>query len=132
MTYSIRRIQRGAAALFALALCASSAPASADDVGNEPAAPEAVVSETDWIPVSEAELAQRGTGTPPSLEINASTSSTMGAVVLGNYVGDYVMTGDVSIGDNAVSGMNGFGQFIFNTGNNNSIQTNLFVIVNLD
>jgi hypothetical protein len=67
-----------------------------------------------------------GTGVTPMV----LTEQTLTAVNSGNTVtGQTVTSGDVNVGTNAFSGFNGVGNFVFNTGHNNNLQSSMNITV---
>ncbi len=111
------RIKITAGLALAAALCA--APAWADETAN--AAPVAEESVIDL-----AELANLSGG--DGVDIDTITAQTLRAVSSGNTVrATNVGSGDVQIGENAFQDFTGIGNFIINTGHNNTLQSSLNV-----
>lgn len=79
----------------------------------------------DWVSVSETDLADRRGG--QELELELANLADLDSRVESNEVGDGVITGMISVSDNAFSGLSGIHANSFNTGNNCSIQTNMIV-----
>jgi hypothetical protein len=77
-------------------------------------------------PISDSDLTQISVGQP--MVIGAQTLS---ALSQGNsIVGDYT-AGDVTLSDNALSGFNGIGNVVINTGAQSSLQAGMNLIVNV-
>ena len=118
-----------------LSAAAPSRAADAEPTPGEPtpadlaSAPEPA--EMGWNAVSDGDLLKRGSGLGP-LGLIGIAAADLDSEVKDNHVGDYVTTGDVSLSDSALRGVSGVNQFTINTGNNNSIQSNLFVIINFE
>jgi hypothetical protein len=80
---------------------------------SEPPPPGAV------LPLDDLELATAGA----SGDTNVFTDQQVTAANSGNSItADSVVSGDITFADNALSGFNGVGNFIFNTGANNNLQ----------
>lgn len=52
------------------------------------------------------------------------------AIVSDNSIGDYA-AGNISLGDNALGGLNGVGNFVFNTGAQNNLQAGMTLTVTI-
>lgn len=62
--------------------------------------------------------------------IVALTDQDLTAVSTGNTItADLVNSGNISLQDNALSGFGGVGNFLMNTGHNNSLQSNVSVTI---
>jgi hypothetical protein len=68
-----------------------------------------------------------GSASPTGVAI---TNQSLSAVNSGNQVNaDSVVTGSVNLQSGAFNGFNGVGNFVFNTGNNNNLQSTLSVTI---
>lgn len=106
---------------FALAAALLAAPAWADETAN--AAP---ATNADESVIDLAELATLSGG--DGVDISTVTAQTLRAVSSGNTVrATNVGSGDVQISENAFQDFTGIGNFIINTGHNNTLQSSLNV-----
>jgi hypothetical protein len=91
-----------------------------------PTLPNPLAPVTTDAPISDSDLTQISVGQP--MVIGAQTLS---ALSQGNsIVGDYT-AGDVTLSDNALSGFNGIGNVVINTGAQSSLQAGMNLIVNV-
>ena len=81
-------------------------------------------SESPLLSMSELDSMRGGT----QIAIN---NQTLNAENTGNSIGGDFTAGDVSLADNALSGFNGLGNFVFNTGAQSALQAGLSVTINI-
>ena len=58
-------------------------------------------------------------------------NQTMAAITSGNQLGNYV-AGTITLSDNALSSFSGVGNFLFNTGAQNSLQTGMTLTITIE
>ncbi len=103
-------------------------PASAVVQPQTQVAPTAAPS-TDPAPLSLSDLDGISAGTDTSY--NVITNQQLTATNSGNMINAVTVTnGNISFAGNALSGYNGVGNFVMNTGNNNNLQGSVNVSVN--
>ena len=79
-------------------------------------------------PMSADQLADVSGG--QAIVVNALSNQTLNATVTGNQItAGSVQSGAVTFANGALSGFNGIGNFVINTGNNNVLQGSLSVTV---
>lgn len=116
---------RTAAAVLALSLFAGSALAADEPSATVAPAPAAIPSEAQSDEVLDT-LAGRGVAT----NVTALTEQDLTAVSSGNTINAAnVGSGMINLQDNALSGFNGVGNFVMNTGHNNNLQSSLSVTI---
>jgi hypothetical protein len=130
---SLRHPKSVAVAIAAIALSATSAVAG--ESGDQPSA---AATETHTPAVGPGD----GSSTPEmlSLEELAETrgrativinNQTLAAITSGNQLGSYV-AGTINLSDNALSSFSGVGNFLFNTGAQNSLQTGMTLTITIE
>lgn len=128
-----------AATCAGFALCA--APVAAETIDAEQTAPavqaDAMIVVTAKMPalvasprsqhiISNAELDEQRGG-----EQLIVTNQTLNAVTQGNVLNGDFLAGDVNISDSALSGFNGVGNILINTGAQVSLQTGMNLTINI-
>jgi hypothetical protein len=79
-------------------------------------------------PISDQDLA--GISGGAALQIQALTRQNLTAAVSGNSLNaETIESGTINFSANALSGFNGIGNFVINTGNNNVLQGSLSVTI---
>ena len=115
-------------ALLFCCLSRMGAEASEQGTGNISQAVESVKSEVAPTPMSDRDLA--GISGGAALQIQALTRQKLTAAVSGNSLNaDTIESGAINFSANALSGFNGIGNFVINTGNNNVLQGSLSVTI---
>ncbi|MEH6758507.1 MAG: hypothetical protein V7676_13495 [Parasphingorhabdus sp.] len=113
-------------AIAPLAMTASNASAQVADQDANLKAPATVEQQSGSPLLSMTELDEMRGGT--QIAIN---NQTLNAENSGNSIGGDFTAGDVSLSDNALSGFNGLGNFVFNTGAQSTLQAGLSVTINI-
>jgi hypothetical protein len=91
-------------------------------------APAAAQGDEEILAADALESMDGGTG----VDISVITQQTLTAINTGNVVTGYnVGSGGIEIGANAFSGFDGVGNFVFNTGHNNNLQSSMNVSIAL-
>lgn len=112
--------------ITALTMATSGANAQFSDQNAKPEAPAALEAQSESPIMTMSELDSMRGGT--QIAIN---SQTLNAENTGNTIGGDFTAGDVSLADNALSGFNGLGNFVFNTGAQSALQAGLSVTINI-
>ena len=107
-------------------MAASGANAQFSDQNAKPEAPAALEAQSESPIMTMSELDSMRGGA--QIAIN---SQTLNAENTGNTIGGDFTAGDVSLADNALSGFNGLGNFVFNTGAQSALQAGLSVTINI-
>lgn len=112
--------------ITALAMVASNANAQVTDQDATPKAPATLEQQSASPLLSVTELDDVRGGA--QIAIN---NQTLNSNNTGNTIGGDFTAGDVSLADNALSGFNGLGNFVFNTGAQSALQAGLSVTINM-
>jgi hypothetical protein len=115
-------------ALLVCCLTGAGAEASEQGPGKLSEAVELVKSDSAPAPMSDQDLAGISGGAAP--QIQALTRQNLTAAVSGNSLNaETIESGAINFSANALSGFNGIGNFVINTGNNNVLQGSLSVTI---
>jgi hypothetical protein len=118
--YRIRGIFLAAGLAFASAASAEEAPSPQAEMGQAQAEADAVLSAEDL------EALAGGTG----VSIDMLTDQTLTAINTGNNViGQTVGSGQINVENGGLADFNGVGNFVFNTGHNNNLQSSMNVSI---
>lgn len=95
------------------------APAGADRPAQEPAASRRLL--------PEGELSAYNGGQDAAVQVQATQA--LSATNSGNSIGGDLVSGDVSLSDNALDSFNGVGNVVINTGANSNLQGSILVTI---
>jgi len=112
-------------AILAVAEPAQAAPAPKTTPGTTEASPTEEISEPALGQEDLEALAGEGLN-----DINVITGQTLTAITAGNTINaGTVGSGAITLGPNAFSGFDGIGNFVINSGHNNTLQSSLSVSI---
>jgi hypothetical protein len=114
--------------ILAFAACLAASPCLAAEAAAQPPAQPALEEALPYtaLPLDELDAISGGA----SVSVDLLTNQNLTATNSGNsIVATSVRSGDVNLSDNALSGFNGVGNFVINTGANNNLQGSISVNV---
>jgi hypothetical protein len=95
---------------------------------NSPSAHPQPATKSEPIPLSDKDLGAIAAG--DAIDVLVMTTQSLKAVTSQNSIqANEVRSGDINISDNALAGFSGIGNFVINSGNQNTLQGSLSVTV---